>query len=191
MDKSGYIAESNESNNTAISSAITVVLPPPDLTVTSVSLSSGTVQAGNSVDVTYTVKNQGTGSSKAVSAGIYLSTTQTGTSTYLNRGSVPVLSAGGQSSLTTQVTIPSATTAGSYYIVVYADYTNAEPNEINESNNITGKAVTIIRFTVTGVSVTVTPSSLNEGEIMTKSVTITGTGGGTVNYRWEDKNPGS
>jgi hypothetical protein len=111
--------------------------------------------------------------------------------TYLDKVDVPLLASNGQASFTKNVTIPSGLSAGNYFIDVFIDYTNEEKRETNESNNVTSKAISIIRFTVTNVTVSVTPPSLNEGEIITKSVTITGTGSGTVNYRWEEKDPGS
>lgn len=181
---------------TAITSnevSVTVNAPlKPDLTVTQVSLNKTTVQNGGTLNVTYTLKNQGPAASTGTSfTGIYLGTSQYNAQTFLlENPSASLTSVGATRSETAGVIIPSGTLPGNYYIVVYADYKNQVDEGTNEGNNINGTAVQIIKFQVTTVTASLTPSILNSGDIITRSGTVTGTGDGQITYHWEWKNPG-
>ncbi|MFN6395146.1 MAG: CARDB domain-containing protein, partial [Aphanizomenon sp.] len=68
----GYVSESDETNN-GYYQAITIA--GPDLIINSISATSAT--AGNYLDFTYNIKNQGAGNSGANYTGFYLSTDTT------------------------------------------------------------------------------------------------------------------
>lgn len=126
--------ESNETNNARTGNAI-VVTPGADLVMTSVSgPSTGT--RGGSIAVATTAANQGTGSAASFYVGIYLSTDATVTTAdrYLGRRSISSLAGGASSTATTNVTIPSTLTPGTYYLGAIADY-QASRAEQSETNN--------------------------------------------------------
>src|SRR5205823_1243072 len=116
-DNSGILSQSGGDNDFTRSAALTVstVTLHPDLVITSLNVSPSSFHPGDQVTVSFTVYNQGTGS-----AG------QTTTELRLNQATVrpipftgvladvvtPALAAGAQTTLSTQVTIPGSTSAG-------------------------------------------------------------------------------
>jgi len=131
------ITESNENNNTKYVQ-ITVTEPPPDLIVETPTANPATIEAGLSTSLSSTVRNTGAGTTGTSSKeGYYLSTNTTygAGDTYLGYSLVNTLDAGATSQETSIVTIPSNTSAGTYYILFFADYENTI-TESNESNNI-------------------------------------------------------
>ena len=161
-----------------------------DLTVSSVSVGSSEVQTGNTLGVTFTVINQGLGNSEPFAVGIYISTTRYGVQKYLDKVDVSSLSESASTTLSKTVTVPADLASGTYYIDVFVDYLNQD-QETNENNNIESSgAVSVTRFAVSSVTASVTPSSLQEGELLTRSGTLSGSGTGTVTYHWEEKLPG-
>ncbi|MCL0070782.1 hypothetical protein M1N44_03300 [Dehalococcoidia bacterium] len=108
---------------------------PPDLTVTSVSFPLSSVEVGQTISVTFTVKNQGGSPSGPFHNRISLATTKWGTTYSLGNFAVGSLSAGESKSITiTTNPIPSIP-AGSYYVTVFTDGFK-QVNEGNEGNNI-------------------------------------------------------
>lgn len=136
-----------ETNNTFISTNATIV-SAADLTVTSVTASETSAQFGESVTVTWVVRNNG-----AVSAGatwrdrLYLSPTAAVTAQSIvlppahNGGP---LAAGASYTNSAMVTLPltSGLTAGTYYLVVAADVNNAQA-EANEANNVGSRSIAL------------------------------------------------
>jgi len=104
-----------------------------DLTVTSVSAPSS-AKVGDSISVTFTVKNQGGSSSGSFSNRVSLSTSSYGTTYSLGNFSMSSLGAGGSQTKTVSVTIPSVS-PGYYYVTVFTDGFQAI-SESNENNNI-------------------------------------------------------
>ena len=174
---------------------VTVPEPPrPNLTVSIVSLDKASTQAGGSINVTYTLKNEGPAASTGTSlTGIYLGTDQYATTTYL--GEVPtenINSVNGTLTITYGVIIPENTPPGDYYIVVFADYKDKVEEGVNEDDNINGTQLTVIKFEVTEVTISVTPTTVaTVGSSITTSGTITGTGNGEVSFKWQWMKPGS
>jgi hypothetical protein len=110
----------------------------PDLKVTSLTVSSLSANPGDTISVTFTVKNAGTGAAIASKCGIYWGTESpiATSDTLLRATDVPGLSAGGEKKLIASVTIPLDAVRGeSYYIGAYADNekTIAEADETNNS----------------------------------------------------------
>ena len=128
----------------------------PDLTVSSVSGPS-TATIGGSATVSYTVNNIGAAaltSSTPYDIPIILSTDTTydATDTILNvQITGPNLASGTSQMMSSNVTIPSSLTAGSYYWIVWADgWGNVtESNELN-NNNVSSSTTTISTSSGTG-----------------------------------------
>jgi subtilase family serine protease len=123
--------ETNVTNNTL---SIKIVIGP-DLVLSSLS-APAVGGAGLPVDVTDTTKNQGTGSAAASRTAFYLSANAARGAGDVLLGSRPVgiLVPNSSSTITTTLTIPGGTPAGSYYIIAVADDGGAVP-ETNEANN--------------------------------------------------------
>jgi subtilase family serine protease len=163
----------------------------PDLTVTSVSLDRTSVQAGGSINVTYTMKNLGPASSTGTSlTGFYLGNTQNGAQNFLYETSaVSITTVNGTTTLSARGTIPENTLPGNYFLVVYADHNN-QIAESNEGNNTNGTPLTVFKFEVTGISLTTTTqATINTGGAVTTSGNISGTGSGTVSVQYEYLKP--
>jgi hypothetical protein len=142
-DEYSQVVETDNSNNSARDTGKVVVslTPPPDLIVTSVSRPS-TAFSGASTNLTYVVKNNGTGNTR--SGGwydrIYLSTEKVinGTSYLLKTNYRSTnLKVDSIYSITSAVVIPNYI-SGKYFFVVYTDATNTEYEHASESNNTSG-----------------------------------------------------
>ncbi len=137
-------------------------------------------EAGAALAVTQTVKNQGGAAAPASSARIYLSqnTALDAADQLLATRVVPALGAGATSRTTENVTLPEDLAAGTYYVVVSADATEAVV-ETNESNNTSAAAVRAgADLTVSAVSVS--PSTTGEGLTVSVTDTTKNTGGATA-----------
>jgi subtilisin family serine protease len=170
-DDADALFESNEANNTR-SRLISI---GPDLDVSSLTVPSvGT--AGGTISVTDKVTNAGGSSAPASSNVFYLSTNGTlGAGDILLTGSrpVPVLAAGAVSEGPTDLTIPSTTAVGSYYIIAKADGAETVV-ETSETNNTYARSIKIggdlvisaLTLTASGVSelvLSVNDTTTNEG----------------------------
>jgi hypothetical protein len=148
-DADGAVTESSETNNVGYF-AITVTsgATSPDLIIQSPAASPTSIVAGSTTTASCTVRNQGTASAGASNLKYYLSTNTTYevTDTYLATDAVAALAASATAAVSELVTIPSSTTAGTYYILFYAD-ADAAVAESSETNN-----VGYITITVTVVS---------------------------------------
>jgi subtilase family serine protease len=134
-DADGQVPESNESNNTK---ATAIHIGPPDLTVSSLSVSA---TSGANLTTTLTVTDitldqAGTGPAAPTVTRFYLSTDATlGTGDVaLGFRNVPALSPGGSSSGSTVMPVPSGTAPGPYYVIAKANADNSTP-ETNITNN--------------------------------------------------------
>ncbi|HEY4797642.1 MAG TPA: CARDB domain-containing protein, partial [Bacteroidia bacterium] len=143
-DYSGAVAESNETNNVS-SSSITIQAPVIDLYIQSQSISPTTVAAGYSITASCYINNQGNATASSSNVGFYLSTDAVWDAgdTYLNYSAGGTLSANSSSYRSVTVGIPSGTTPGTYYILFYADYSNAVSESV-ETNNVVALAINVI-----------------------------------------------
>jgi hypothetical protein len=111
--------------------------PQPDLVVSALRNPPATVTAGHSFTTSSITANIGSGNAPASTTRFYLSLAPTrGSGSVLLTGSasIPALAPGAQSSQTTIVGVPSATTLGTYYLIACADDLH-QVSESNESNN--------------------------------------------------------
>lgn len=135
-DDTHAVSESSEVNNCLASSG-RVRVTRPDLAQTAVSSPPSGAAPGSRFSVTDTVTNQGAVGSGPSTTRYYLSVDQqrgTGDKLLTGSRSVPALAAGYFSSGTVDVTIPAATTPGTYHVLACADDTSVVP-ETNEGNN--------------------------------------------------------
>lgn len=108
---------------------------PPDLVVSALTVPP-IAGAGAIMTVTDTTANSGAGPALASSTGFYLSANILFDSAdvLLGKRSVPALPAGGTSTSSTNLQIPSGTVTGTYYVLAVADVDSANP-ETQENNN--------------------------------------------------------
>ncbi|HJR59053.1 MAG TPA: CARDB domain-containing protein [Vicinamibacterales bacterium] len=173
-DGGSAVIESSESNNTSLRS----IRIGGDL-VLSAFLSPAKGGAGDSISVTDTTHNQGTGATEASVTRFYLSANASfdGADTPLGGRVVPSLMAGASSSGTTSLTIPAATPTGGYYLVAVADADGTVAESL-ESNN------RLLRGLAVGgdlrVSALTAPASAGGGSSIVVSDTTTNEGGGAI-----------
>jgi hypothetical protein len=133
--------ESNESNN-CTASAGSVVVSAPDLVATTVTNPPATARVGTSFNVTDSTANRGGVASAASVTRYYLSLDRaksTGDPLLSGSRNVPILAANAVSTGSAAVTIPTATAAGTYYLLACADDTKVRI-ESNEANNCVASA---------------------------------------------------
>ena len=133
----GTAIESNKTNNCSAATTTLAVHLGPDLVETAVSLSASSVAAGKSLSISDTAKNQGDVPAGPSVTRYYLSTTATkASSSHPLKGTrnVAGLATGGISSGKATVTVPSATAAGTYFVLACANDTG-KVIESNKTNN--------------------------------------------------------
>src|SRR5207237_1867927 len=151
--------------------------PVPDLTVTAVSAPTGA--AGQSLAITNTIANQGTGSAVASTAKIFLSATGTidGSEVLLGQRSVGSIAAGAVSTAITSLTIPANTSQGTYFLIVVAD-ANDVVAESDETNNTgVSSAILILQPDLVVPAVTLSASTTIGGSTLTVFNSIRNAGG--------------
>jgi subtilase family serine protease len=142
-DYQNSIAESNENNNVA-SVQITVTPPLPDLIVENQSVSPSTIVAGNTINVSCTVRNRGIGAASSSRVGYYLSNDNnySNNDIYLGDETVTSLGSNSTNNISDVINIPGNTASGSYFILYRADRHN-NISESNENNNVVARSITI------------------------------------------------
>ncbi len=145
-DALGAVAESNDVNNvTAI--PLTVTASTKDLVIVGLATSSGSVAAGGSLTVSYSVKNQGSATvTETYTDRLYLSANSTIDAGDLllgaSHGHTSDLAANGLHAHSQTVTIPPTVAPGSYHLLVQADALGAVA-ESTDANNVTAIPITV------------------------------------------------
>jgi len=185
-DDDDRVAEVDEGNNSL--SGGTVLVTQADLAISAVSGPSA-AGANDTIDVSTTVENLGTGDAVAFRVGIYLST-----DSVIDTGDIlvgdrllPSLGVGLTDAGVTAVTIPANTPSGSYFLGAVADHQSALP-ESNEANNaLAGNQVTVTNSLPDLVVTTINaPTSVNTGSLLSGQITVRNQGasstviGGTI-----------
>lgn len=134
--------EASEDNNTAASGPM---IMGSDLVVSAVKAPT-TANAGGVISVSDTTKNVGSGAAAASTTAFYLSRDAVWDAADLFLGSRAVggLGVGAVSTAKTSLSIPRATAAGTYYVVVSADANDAV-TESSETNNTKASAAMKVR----------------------------------------------
>ena len=138
------VAESDERNNVAVVPVV-VRAPLPELSISSLSASSSSLQAGMATTVYYNVRN--TGVNTAVGGhytGYYLSSDNVFdvSDTYLGEGYIDTVTINGTTRDTALILIPSSTPAGNYYLICYADHRQQQAEQ-DETNNTRSRSITV------------------------------------------------
>ena len=96
------------------------------------------------MQVSDTMLNQGSGIAGSSLTGFYRSTNGTTKGTYLGYRSIGTVNAAGTSGpVTTTLTLPASTSAGTYYVIACANYNNGLV-ESNTANNCKASANTML-----------------------------------------------
>ncbi|WP_035567849.1 CARDB domain-containing protein [Hymenobacter sp. IS2118] len=142
-DPQNRVAETNETNNVR-SLPLTVVPPTIDLVIQSPSLSATSVAVGGTVGAYCYLYNQGNAPANPATVGYYLSrnTVLDATDVLLNTSSEP-LAGGGYISPYTNLTVPTGTAVGTYYVLFAADHLN-QIAETSETNNLSSVALQVL-----------------------------------------------
>ncbi len=143
-DPTNVVAESNEANNVT-SYPLQVVAPVIDLYTSQPYLSPNVSSAGNIVQASCYIQNQGNSPASSSNVGYYLSTNTTfdASDVLLLNAPGTALAAGGYSSRYANLTIPTGTAAGSYYVLFVADPLNTVA-ETNETNNVSSATLLLL-----------------------------------------------
>ncbi len=175
--------ESNENNNVAVTT-LRIGDAQPNLMLSSATLQSTSVVSGGSVTSSVVVKNDGSAAAASSTLGYYLSTNTTWETSdvLLQTVTGASLAASGTATRTATHTIPTGTTAGSYYVLFVADPASAV-TENSETDNVAAVALTVNSPAVTkpdlafvAASGSVTPGSVVAGKSITAGGTITNLG---------------
>jgi len=137
-DANAQVTETNETNNEGyFQITVTPEILYPDLIILNPATNPALLEAGLTTTASCTVKNQGNGHAQATILKYYLSTNSTYSADDLLLGSdnVGTLVAQATTNVSEIVTIPLSTTAGTWYILFYADASGLL-TESNETNNV-------------------------------------------------------
>ncbi|WP_315651497.1 CARDB domain-containing protein, partial [Limnospira sp. PMC 1254.20] len=170
---------------------IVVRMKQPDLVVSSITVPDF-VGYGQTLEISWTILNQGTGTASADYSWrwydhLYLSNDGTTLNTFITSVNAPTALAPGETyTLTQTITVPTNLGTGAKYFVVVADYGNGVA-ESNENNNRRSKAVTIgaADLIMGGI---VAPTNAAGGQTIDLSWTVTNQGtDATTASGWYDR----
>jgi RNAse (barnase) inhibitor barstar len=193
-DNKNEVFELDNANNVyANVNQLQIVTQHADLAVTN-AIIPATGQAGKSIQVQWTVKNQGTGSSIATQwddriiasiDGIIGNTDDVILGTYSHNGQ---LAAGDFYNSTQSITIPFAL-KGNYQVFVNTDFTDKVFEDLNEVNNVTTALPLAISRETPDLQVTIisAPSVIASGQPLLLNWTVLNVGVGKTNSNnWND-----
>ncbi|MBU1719664.1 MAG: hypothetical protein KKA07_11395, partial [Bacteroidetes bacterium] len=160
-------------------------IPMADLFFESAFVNASSVNAGSSLSISSTVGNSSIISSYSTSMAYYLSDDMVldGSDIQLSSSTLPAITGGNSTTITTSVTIPAATSQGAYYILFFADNIQGV-TESNEANNIAAAQIMIVgaiadlsprsfvlspELTVRGSTISITASILNYGNVQSST----------------------
>jgi hypothetical protein len=168
--------DGNTSNNDTDGwDAVAITVTKPDLDITALSVPASAVP-GDGINVSNTVRNNGTGSSGPFRVGLYYSTNNVCSTgdTLIGSRAVGSLGAGVSSVAITPATIPAGATPGTAYVCAIADDLSVV-TESNEANNSAFDDITIVQPDLS-VSVLNAPAQASPGSNIAVSNTV-GNGG--------------
>jgi subtilase family serine protease len=179
-DESNQIIETDENNNTALF-PITVTVGSPGFRALNGNVRDIIVLPNATTILSYTIVNDGV-TSDSIDVGFYLSTDNTFSSNDVLIGHTRVdsLVLNGTFNDTTTVTIPSGTSPARYYLLVYVDYFNAQP-ELNEYNNWTYD-ILFVQYVLPDLTIrqtTLSADTIEAGFSVSANGTLDNNGGAT------------
>jgi len=159
----------NGSYNTTSSYTLTykftpISSPKSDLVVENPSVSPSRGKPGTSATVSFTIRNQGSGSSTSCTTNIRFNTSSSSVTTsdkLLKSVNTPSISPGSTYSISESVTIPSSSSSGTYYIWVIADV-NSTANQSDVTNDKAKTSFYVETTTIPTPSPTPTPSTCSD-----------------------------
>ncbi len=171
-DADGAVAETNEDNNTSVSSGVAL---GTDLVVSSVT-APATAIPGSTVSVQDVTLNQSSTSVGATTTRFYLSsdTILDGGDVLLGSRAVPALGPGANSSGTTSLTIPAAA-GGQFYIIAKANADGAVAETDTTNNTAYSQLIKIGADLV--VAIASVPATAGAGSVITITDTTRNLGG--------------
>ena len=195
------LSESNEGNN--ISAPIPIKVnstqaSPPDLTVTSASLSRTSFQQGETADLTYVVENIGGSEARDFRKAVYISTSSTydGSAEFIGSSGHGVMYPNGSKETTepgaSELNELSELSAGNYYLFVVADDRNVVAED-NENNNISNPIPFIVKspdnnsgtFAISSLNSEVEERGADDDPTpIVFEVTRTGGSQGSISFDW-------
>ena len=171
-DWDSAVEEGVETNNVKASGVIKI---GPDLII-SAFVAQASAAAGDTFNVSDTTKNQGGGSADASTTRFYLSANTLLDTSDVSLGSRSVLPlvAGASDAVSTPLTLPAGTAAGTYYVIAQVDAVSTVPETVESNNNRASSTVKVgpdLRVTAisapssaaAGATITVTDTTKNQG----------------------------
>lgn len=156
VDPDSTIAEVNEGNN-IISAPINLLYP--DLTTINQELDKASVSVGDTLKVTYNLKNNGVVDSRTSITGFYLAGEDTIALSAYNEAEAVVVASGTAPAKEVKIVIPFSVNPGDYQLAIRVDAFNNNV-ESNEDNNIFALDVTILPIDLVAVSAFVVPAKI-------------------------------
>ena len=183
-DANNEVRESDETNN--IRELHIRVEPPylPDLIVDDMNLDPVRVYAGQTANASCKVLNRDEGKAGASVLKYYLSQDNTFNANDILLGSdiIVPLASHGSMDLRKELTIPSGTQAGSWYILFFAD-ADYQVAESNEANNVANSRITVIAAQLPDLIIKNTsanPSRIQQGQTTLTSCKVRNQGQGNA-----------
>jgi murein DD-endopeptidase MepM/ murein hydrolase activator NlpD len=163
----------------------TIVAVNSDLVTQNLTLNPISGNAGSTVNVSFTIKNQGSGAAGQSTCNVRIAisaTTVTTSDPLLFQVNVPTLAAGATYNVNQNTTIPAGRAAGQNYIWVIEDVNNAAGQGANTGNDYaqTGFTVTSANSDLVTQNLTLNPTSGNAGSTVNVSFTIKNQGSGAA-----------
>ncbi|MBX9255404.1 type I secretion C-terminal target domain-containing protein [Desmonostoc muscorum CCALA 125] len=182
-DRYNYQGETNETNN-VFAQAITIAAP--DFVVTAANAPT-TAALGETISVSWTVKNQGTISGFFTTDYIYISDDQffDSSDTLVGEYSGWPLASGSSNTATQNISIPNTVAPGDRYLLFVADGRNNQV-ETNETNNVFAQAITINDAPDLVITAANAPTTAALGETISVSWTVKNQGLVSTSSNWYD-----
>ena len=187
-DPYGYHVESNETNNVFV---VPIALVATDLIVSTASVGVSAASIGETIDISWTVLNQGTTDAPAdwydyvyLSSNALLDGGDTFVASELIAAQTP-LPAGASYTINRTVTVPNVA-PGARYLLVAADGNGAQ-GETDETNNLFAVPFEVLAADLQVTGLGVEPSTPLSGRDLTVRWTDSNNGSGSTHHSWWDR----
>ena len=180
-----YIGTSSARKTRIFSFQVGAAAAQPDLVTNTQTLSSSSVIDGGTVTASCNVLNQGTAAAGTSNLKYYLSTDNAYSSgdVLLGTDAIATLAASASAAASEVLTIPSGTTAGTYYILFFAD-ADAQVTESSETNNVGSVQIAVTSAAgppdLIVQNAAATPTTITAGGTTTASGTVYNQGTGAA-----------